>query len=239
MAIQTRLIEYRHGDALLEGFFAWDDAVVGPRPAVAISHAWGGRSEFEQDKAVKLAELGYAALAIDMYGKGVLGSNPEENTALMTPFMEDRGLLQARVAQGVSTLRQQPEVNSAQAAAMGYCFGGLCVLDLARSGSDVLGVVSLHGLFTPPGNTMGKQISAKVLCLHGYDDPMAQPQSMLDLAVEMSAAGVDWQVHAYGNTVHSFTNPAADNASMGTLYSPVADQRSWISLRNFLEELFS
>jgi dienelactone hydrolase len=158
---------------------------------------------------------------------------------LMTPFMQDRALLQARMAQGIAVLRQQAEVDDANVAAMGFCFGGLCVLDLARSGSDVLGVASFHGLFTAPDNTAGNSIRAKVLCLHGYDDPMAQPQSMLDLATELNGAGADWQVHAYGNTVHAFTNPAADNAAMGTLYSAAADQRSWQSLLNFLDELFT
>jgi dienelactone hydrolase len=239
VTIQTRLIEYRHGDTVLEGFFAWDDAITGPRPAVAIAHAWGGRSEFEDQKAMKLAELGYVGFAMDMYGKGVMGNGPEENTALMTPFMLDRALLQARMLQGVDVLRQQAEVEGGNVAAMGFCFGGLCVLDLARSGSNVLGVVSFHGLFTAPDNTAGNRIRAKVLCLHGYDDPMAQPQSMLDLANELSGAGADWQVHAYGNTVHSFTNPAADNAAMGTMYSAAADQRSWQSLLNFLDELFA
>ena len=238
MAIQTRLVEYRHGDVVLEGLLAWDDTASGPRPAVAISHAWGGRSAFEEQKAVQLAELGYVGFAIDMYGRGVLGNGPEENTALMTPFMENRALLQARIDQGIATVRLQPEVDTDRVAAIGFCFGGLCVLDLARSGSDVLGVASFHGIFTPPGNTEGAKISTKVLCLHGYDDPMAQPQSVLDLAAELTAAGADWQVHAYGNTVHSFTNPAADNPQMGTAYNAAADRRSWRSLLDFLQEIF-
>lgn len=239
MAVQTRLIEYRHGDTLLEGFFAWDDSVTMPRPAVAISHAWGGRGQFEQGKAIRLAEMGYAGFALDMYGKGVLGSGPEENTVLMAPFMEDRALLQARIALAIATLRDQPETDAGRVAAIGFCFGGLCVLDLARSGSDVRGVASFHGLFNPPVNTAGTPITAKVLCLHGYADPMAQPQSMLDLADELTAAGADWQVHAYGDTVHSFTNPAADDKAAGTAYDPAADRRSWASLGNFLEEIFS
>ena len=239
MAIQTRLISYQHGAVTLEGFLAWDDTISGPRPAVAICHTWAGRSEFEQRKAVKLAELGYVGFALDMYGQGVLGAGPEENSALMAPFMQDRALLQARIAQGVTAVREQPEVDSARVAAMGYCFGGLCVLDLARCGGDVVGVVSFHGMFNAPDNTAGNRISAKVLCLHGYDDPMAQPQSMLDLAAELSAADADWQVHAYGNTVHAFTNPAADDAQMGTVYDAGADRRSWRSLQNFLEEVFA
>lgn len=239
MTIQTRLIEYPHGDQLLEGLMAWDDAITTPRPAVAIAHTWAGRTEFEQGKAVKLAELGYVGFALDMYGKGIRGSNPEENTALMTPLMTDRFMLQQRMAVAIAVLGEQPEVDSSRMAAMGYCFGGLCVLDLARSGSDVGGVASLHGLFTAPGNTGGTAIKAKVLCLHGYADPMADPASMLGLATELTEAGADWQVHAYGNTVHAFTNPAADNAAMGAMYSASADHRSWAALLNFLEEVLA
>lgn len=238
MAIQTRLIEYRDGELVLEGFMAWDPAHSEPRPAVAIAHTWAGRTPFEEGKAVELAEQGYVAFAIDMYGKGVRGSSPEENTALMTPLMQGRAVLQGRINKAVSVLRQQAEVDPKRVAASGYCFGGLCVLDLARSGSDVCGVASFHGLFGAPGNTAGTPISAKVLCLHGYDDPMAQPQSMLDLASELSAAGADWQVHAYGNTVHAFTNPEANNPEMGAAYSAPADHRSRQALFNFLEECF-
>ena len=239
MTIQTRTIEYSHGDTLLEGFLAWDDAFDAPCPAVAVAHAWGGRGEFEQDKAVKLAELGYVGFALDMYGKGVQGSGPDENAELMAPFMEDRQLLQERMHLGIATLRQQEEVDTGAVAAMGFCFGGLCVLDLARTGSDVRGVVSFHGMFMPPGNTAGNQITAKVLCLHGYDDPMAQPQSLLDLASELSAAGADWQVHAYGNTVHAFTNPAADDKAGGIAYDANADRRSWAALQDFLAEVLA
>jgi dienelactone hydrolase len=174
-----------------------------------------------------------------MYGKGVRGASPEENAALMTPLMQDRELLQQRISAGVAALRQQAEVDPGMVAATGYCFGGLCVLDLARSGSDIKGVVSLHGLLGAPGNTIGKQITARVLCLHGYDDPMAPPDSLLELATELTGAGADWQVHAYGNTVHAFTNPAAASPEMGTVYSPVADRRSRQALMNFLEELFA
>jgi dienelactone hydrolase len=239
MTVQTRTIEYTHGDTLLEGFFAWDDAIAGPRPGVAVAHAWAGRDEFEQGKAIKLAELGYTGFALDLYGKGVLGSGPEENAVLMAPFMEDRQLLQDRMHLAISVLREQEEVDATAVAAMGFCFGGLCVLDLARTGSDVRGVVSFHGLFMPPGNTAGTPITAKVLCLHGYDDPMAQPQSMLDLASELTSAGADWQVHAYGNTVHSFTNPAADDKPGGTAYDARADRRSWAALQDFLEEVLA
>lgn len=239
MTIQTRLVDYRHGELTLQGLLAWDDARAGPRPAVAICHTWAGRTEFEEGKAVALAELGYTGFAIDMYGKGVRGANPEENSALMAPLMQDRAMLQARIGAAVAVLREQPEADPARTGAIGFCFGGLCVLDLARSGSDVNGVASFHGLFGAPGNTAANRISARVLCLHGYADPMAQPRDMLDLAAELTAAGADWQIHAYGNTVHAFTNPEANNPDMGTIYNAVADRRSWAALRNFLEEIFA
>ena len=239
MTIQTRPIQYSHGEVLLEGMLAWDDSLAGPRPGVLISHAWGGRSAFEEGKATTLAQQGYVGFALDMYGKGVLGTDPEENSKLMAPFMEDRSLLQARIALAASVLRDQPEVDSERIAAMGFCFGGLCVLDLARSGAELNGVISFHGLFNPPANTEGVPINAKVLCLHGYDDPMAQPEAMTALAAELTAAGADWQIHAYGNTQHAFTNPAANNPDMGTVYSASADRRSARALANFLEEIFA
>lgn len=239
MTIQTRLIEYRHGEVTLEGFLAWDDRAEGERPAVAVSHTWAGRGTFEQGKAIALAEQGYVGFALDMYGKGILGTSPEENASLMAPLMADRSLLQARIAAAVAVLRRQPEVDAKRVAAMGFCFGGLCVLDLARSGSDVLGVVSFHGMFGAPANPAGRPIRARVLCLHGYDDPMARPDDLLALATELTAAGADWQVHAYGNTVHAFTNPAANNPDMGTVYNARADRRSWTALGNFLGEIFS
>lgn len=238
MTIQTRTISYNHNGVELEGLFAWDDAKEGARPAVAISHAWGGRSPFEEDRAVAVAELGYVGFALDLYGKGVLGSGPEENTALMTPLLADRALLQERINLAVSVLREQDEVDSDRVAAMGYCFGGLCVLDLARSGSDVLGVASFHGLFAPPEDVPNQPITASVLCLHGYDDPMVEPQAVIDLATEMTAAGADWQIHAYGNTQHAFTNPEANDPDMGTIYDARAERRSWQALKDFLAELF-
>lgn len=238
MTIQERLIEYRDGDSVLEGYLAWDDSTSLPMPGIIIAHAWGGRDEFVADKARKIAQLGYAGFAMDMYGKGVRGGSVEENSALMTPFMEDRETLQRRMHLALDTLRQQPEIDHARIAAMGFCFGGLCALDLARTGADVLGVASFHGLLFPPGNTAGKKISARVLCMHGYDDPMGTPDAMLALADELTAAEADWQIHAYGNTQHAFTNPVANDPKLGTVYNATADRRSWHALVNFLEELF-
>lgn len=238
MSIQTRLVEYKDGDILLEAYVAWDESSHDSRPGVLISHAWSGRSEFEEGKAAQLAELGYVGFALDLYGKGVKGGDPEQNRALMQPLLDDREMLQRRMHLALDNVRKQKEVDDERVAAMGFCFGGLCVLDLARTGADIVGAASFHGLFSPPGNTGGKEIAAKVLVMHGWDDPMATPDQALELADELTAAGADWQIHAYGNTVHAFTNPAANDAEHGTVYDADADRRSWQSLQLFLAEIF-
>ena len=238
MGIHTRTIEYKDGDTVLEAYMAWDDSAGDPRPGVMVSHAWAGRSDLEESKAEQLAELGYVGVAIDLYGKGVHGQSKEQNAALMKPLLEDRSMLQRRMKLGLEQVRKQREVDASRVAAMGFCFGGLCVLDLARTGADVRGVASFHGLFGKPGNTEGKKISARVLVMHGWDDPMATPDQVLGLTEELSAAGAAWQVLAYGGTKHAFTNPSANDPDFGTVYSPDADRRSWQSLQLFLAEIF-
>lgn len=237
MTIITTSVEYQHDGVLLEGHLAYDDSHNNPRPAVLVSHAWGGRSEFECEKAERLASLGYTGFALDLYGKGVLGSGPEENQKLMGPLLEDRPMLQARLNAALETVKSLPQVDPNKVAAMGYCFGGLCVLDMARAGLDVKGVISLHGLFAAPGNTGGNSISAKVLALHGWDDPMVPPEQVLALTEEMKSANADWQLHAYGGAVHAFTNPQANDADFGTVYDADADRRSWQSVENFFAEV--
>jgi dienelactone hydrolase len=236
--IQERYVEYEHNGVLLEGFLAYDDAGATAKPGVIVVPAWAGRSEFECERARKLAAEGYVGFACDLYGKGVLGSSVEENAALMQPFLDDRAMLQSRLSRVVQTLRTQTEVDENNVAAMGFCFGGLCVLDLARTGADVKGVVSFHGLFGAPGNTQGTKIKAKVLALHGHEDPMVPVEAVHDLQNELTAADADWQIHVYGNTMHAFTNPNANDPSFGTVYSEDADKRSWRTLLNFLKEIF-
>lgn len=239
MTIQTRTIDYQDGEVDLQGYLAWDDAVEGKRPGVMIAHAWAGRSGFENGKAEELAKLGYVGFALDNFGKGILGRNTEENSALIQPFLDDRAMLQGRLQIALDVLKGLDEVDASRVAAIGFCFGGLCVLDLARTGTDLAGVVSFHGLFGSPGNTAGNKIKAKVLALHGWDDPMAPPDQVVSLAEELSSMGADWQLHGYGNTMHAFTNPQANDPDFGTVYNPDADRRSWNAMQNFLSEIFA
>ena len=239
MSIATRPVEYADGGQRFEGFMAWDSGASERRPGVLIAHAWRGCGEHEQAKAQQLAEMGYVGFALDLYGKGVRGGSIEENRRLMQPFMDDRALLQRRMQLALHMTREQEEIDEARIAAIGFCFGGLCVLDLARTGADLSGIVSFHGLFKPPGNTGGNRIRAKVLVLHGWDDPMAGPDALVGLGHELTAMQADWQIHAYGHAMHAFTNPAANDPAFGTAYQADADRRSWRSMQSFLGELFS
>jgi dienelactone hydrolase len=238
MAIRTRLVDYASGGQTFEGMLAWDDAADRPRPGVLVAHTIAGRSSHEEGRAQRLAEMGYVGFAIDVYGKGTQTTDFDRNRAMMDALREDRPELQARLLAGLACLREQPEVDEARAAAIGFCFGGLSVLDIARTGADVAGVVSLHGIFVPPGNTDGNKSAAKVLALHGWEDPLATPEEVVGLARELTSIGADWQIHAYGNTTHAFTNPAADDWEAGKQYNADADRRSWIATENFLAELF-
>jgi dienelactone hydrolase len=235
--IIEREIEYGDNGKNFQGVIAYDDANMDPRPGVLISHAWGGQGKFDANKARLLAEQGYVGFALDVYGKGVRGSNPEENAGLMQPLLGDRAELQSRMVAALKTIRSIPEVDENRIAAMGFCFGGLCVLDLARTGEALRGVISFHGLFNPPGNLDSQNIKAKILAIHGYDDPMVPPEAIDEFAAEMSAAGIDWQVHVYGNTKHAFTNPQANDPDRGTVYNADADRRSWLACLNFFAEV--
>lgn len=239
MTIISNTVTYLDGDVVLEAFFAFDDALSGRRPAVLINHTWVGRDEFVAEKAKKLAALGYVGFAVDMYGKGVLGSGPEQNMKLMQPFMDDRAMLQQRMKAALAAVKLMPWVDDSKIASIGFCFGGLCSLDLARTGADIKGVVSFHGLLVPPGNTQGTAIKAKILALCGRDDPLVPAEQVLAFEQEMTEAGADWQLHAYGNTMHAFTNPLANDPAFGTVYQPYADRRSWTAMQNFLTEIFA
>ena len=239
-AIQTRTVEYKQGDTTLEGFVAWDDAISGPRPGVLVVHQWMGLTDYEKHRAEMLAQLGYVAFCADIYGKGVRPQNTQEAGALAGKYRNgDRQLLRARVNAGLDALRQQPLVDRKHLAAIGYCFGGTTVLELARSGADITGVVSFHGGLDAPHPDDGKNIKCKVLILHGADDPFSSPQNIAALENELRQGGVDWQLVKFGGAVHAFTQPLAGNDnSKGAAYNEKADKRSWEYMKLFFAEIF-
>ncbi len=232
--MHERQVGYEHEGVALQGVLTVDPAAQGRRPAVLVFHGMEGRSGAQLDVARRLTEWGYAGFAVDLFGIGE--DELDRGQQLMTELLNDRDRLRHRLLHVLDLVRHFPEVDPDRVAAIGFCFGGLCVLDLARSGVEVLGVASLHGVLTPPENASGNKIRAKVIVFHGWDDPFAPPQDVVALGRELSEAGADWQVHAYGNTMHSFMAPAADKPEAGIMYSEVAARRAWASLDSFLAE---
>ena len=237
--LKTKKIDYYDGNTLLEGYYAFDDSKPGKKPAVLVAPDWSGKNDFACQKAEQLAELGYIGFALDMYGKGKLGETKEEKIALMSPFMEDRALLRQRMLAALDAVNKLENINPSRIGAIGFCFGGLCVLDLARSGADVRGVVSFHGLLGAPSNLPDKKIQAKILALHGYDDPMVPPEQVAEFQKEMTKTKVDWQIHIYGNTMHAFMNQKANDPGFGTVYNPLTEKRAWLAMKDFFAEIFA
>jgi dienelactone hydrolase len=235
--LMLQKVDYFDDTVLLEGFSAYDNKARAKLPAVLIAHDWSGKNAFACQKAEKLAELGYFAFAIDMYGKGKIGHTKEEKIALMEPLLNNRTLLQKRMLAAFNFVKTLDPVDPKHIFVIGFCFGGLCALDLARTGANVSGVVSFHGLLDAPLDSSPQSISAKILALHGYDDPMVTPEQVLAFSEEMTRAKADWQMHIFGNTMHAFTNPDANDPSFGTVYSQLADSRAWQLMKNFFQEL--
>lgn len=238
--LKTEYVEYRDGDTVLEAYVAYDDEdTTAKKPCVLIGHDWTGRRDYACSAAERMADLGYVGFAVDLYGKGVFGKegDADGNKALMMPFVENRTLLRRRMLAALDMARGLSQVDDSNLGAIGYCFGGMAVLELARSGADVKGVASVHGLLGQ-GEEPNQKIQACVLCLHGHDDPMVSPEQVLAFETEMTEADVDWQVHVYGGTKHAFTNPAANNPDFGTVYSQTANARAERALANFFRELF-
>ena len=232
----TKTVEYSDSEKTYEGYLALPGD-ASPIGLIVVGHAWGGLADHEREVCDRLSGMGYAAFAYDIFGKGERGETVEECQALMTPLVEDRAKLQSRLATSIATAQKETGLGKEKTVGIGYCFGGLCALDEARAGLDVSAVASFHGLFMPADNLADdKEISAKVLIMHGYDDPMAEPDSMKGVMDEMTKKGADWQLIAYGHTKHAFTNKGANNPDLGTIYSPTADARSWTALTNFLSE---
>lgn len=227
---------YTDGDTTFVGQLAVDSRADGPRPGVLVAPAFGGLRPFEVERAERLAEMGYAALAVDYYGEGRTTTQRDEAFAWMQALNDDRALLTRRMRCALDTLKALPQVDAARTGAMGYCFGGKAVLDLARSGADLRAVAPLHGLLDPPPGLTPRPIPASVLVLHGWDDPMATPDAVVALGAELSAHCGDWQILGFGGAGHSFTNPAANDPGNGIAYDARADARSWAALRAFFAE---
>lgn len=238
-AIRTQVVEYKQGDTVLEGYLAYDDQVQGRRPGVMVVHEWTGINSYIRQRVQQLAQLGYVAFAADIYGKGIRPENPQEAAAQAKIYRSDRQLMRDRALAGLQVLQQNSLTDVQRIAAIGYCFGGSTVLELARSGANVAGVVSFHGSLDTPNPSDAKNIKGKVLVLHGAEDPLVPPEQVLAFTEEMGNAGVDWQLTAYGGAVHSFTNPEAGNdKSQGVAYNQLADRRSWQDMRQFFAEIF-
>jgi dienelactone hydrolase len=236
--LRTQTVEYKQGDTVLEGYLAWDDAVQVKRPGVIVVHDWMGVGPFARGKCDDLAKLGYVALAADIYGKGIRPANAQEAGRQAGKYKGDRALLRARAVAALETLRANPMVDPRRIAAIGYCFGGTTVIELARSGAAIAAVVSFHGGLDSPAPADGKNIKAKVLALHGADDPTVSAADLAAFEDEMRKAGVDWQLIEYGGAVHAFTNPAAgSNNSKGAAYNERADRRSWAAMQIFFAEV--
>jgi dienelactone hydrolase len=238
-AVQNKVIEYKQGDQVLEGYLAWDDAATAPRPGVLVVHEWTGLGDYVKMRADNLAALGYVAFAADIYGKGIRPSSPQQAANQAGLYKKNPKLMRQRVAAGLDVLRRQPQCDSRRVAAIGYCFGGTCVLELARSGADVAGIVTFHGGLATSTPADAKNIRGKVLVLHGGDDPHVPPKEVEAFEDEMRSGGVDWQLVAYGGAVHAFTNPSAGNdKSRGAAYNAAADRRSWAAMKAFFGEIF-
>lgn len=216
----------------------WMPASGTARGTVIVVPTVMGVTDLERGFARQLNERGLHAFIADLFGKQFRGAERDVMFGEMGRLKGDRAALRDRMLEVLDVARRQEGVDAARIAATGYCFGGLCVLDLARAGADVMGVASFHGLFDPPG--LDRQaISAKVVAYHGWDDPMVPPEAVVALGQELTEAGCDWQIHAYGHVGHGFTNPQAHAIGIeGVAYNEAAARRSWASLNLFLDELF-
>ncbi len=236
--IHTQTIEYKLGDTTLEGFLAYDTAVKGKRPGVLIVHQWKGLTDYEKKRAEMLAKLGYNVFALDIYGKGVRADNPKDASALAGKYKGGRALLRARATAGLEQLKKHALTDGKRVAAIGYCFGGTTVLELARSGAEVNGVVSFHGGLSTPNPGDAKNIKGRVLALHGADDPFVPPKEVADFEDEMRKAGAKWKLVAYPGAVHSFTDwNAGNDNSKGAAYNKQADEQSWEAMKSFFGEI--
>jgi dienelactone hydrolase len=238
-AIKTQTVEYKDGNTVLEGYLAYDDALKGKLPAVLIVHEWTGVGSYVKNRAEQLATLGYVAFAIDIYGKGIRPADTTEAAKQAAIYRADRQLMRRRALAGLEQVKKYPFVDPGKIAAIGYCFGGGVVLEMARSGADLKGVVSFHGNLDTPNPADANNIKAKVLVCHGADDPYVSQEQVTAFWTQMRNTKVDWQLIIFANAVHGFTNPDnGSDPSKGAAYNKLADMRSWLAMKDFFKEIF-
>jgi dienelactone hydrolase len=237
--IRMQKVEYKDGDTTCVGYLAYDDATQDLRPGVLVCPEWWGLTEYPKHRADQLAKMGYVAFVADIYGQGKTTDDPKQAGAWHDPFMKDRGMLRQRTMAGLNTLLDQKYVDKTRVAAIGYCFGGTCALELARAGLPLAGVVSFHGDLSRTADEGPDQIKSKILICHGGDDPLVSAKVLATFDTEMKEAGADHQINIYSGAVHAFTNPAADSYHInGIAYNEEADKRSWAAMKDFFEEIF-
>ena len=237
MTIKTKPVEYMDGKQKCIGYLAWDESYADPKPCVIVAPAWSGLDGFAEDKAIQMAAMGYVGFAIDVYGDGALPETVEEKQALMTPLKEDRKTLLKRIKAGLKAASDLAEVDSDHIAMMGFCFGGLCTLDLARSRADLKAAISFHGLLDAP-EAPKKKIKAKVLIAHGWDDPMVPPAQVVAIGDELKKSGCEWQLMAFGQTTHAFMVPDADSGDGMLKHNPDSERRAWAATLELLDGVF-
>jgi dienelactone hydrolase len=237
--IKTQTIDYEHGGTKLQGFLAYDADLEGKRPGVLVIHEWRGLNDYARDRAVQLAEKGYVAFALDMYGKGVLARTNEEASERAGKFYADRPLMRGRAGAGLDVLREQEFTDPDRLAVIGFCFGGTTALELAMSGADLDAIVAFHAGLSFPDLEGLEQIGGTVLILHGGQDPYVPEEDLANIWAAMESADVDYQITIYGGAVHSFTNPdSGDDPSRGAAYDETAARRSWLEMQELFEETF-
>ena len=227
---------YQHGAVTLKGWIFYTPSQE-PKPGIIVAHDWTGCGDMAKERARLLAEQGYVAFAIDMYGEGRMGQTNEEKQALMLPIISNRALLRERMIVALTVLKESPQVKANYIAAIGFCFGGLCVLDLARTGADIKAVVSFHGLLHQDTEFHSKEIKANVLVLHGYDDPMVSSADVQQFCAEMTTLKAKWQMNIYGNTSHAFTNPLAHDHQLGLVYEPDTARKAFQAMDALFSEV--
>ncbi|HSB06077.1 MAG TPA: dienelactone hydrolase family protein [Thermodesulfobacteriota bacterium] len=240
--IEGKTVEYSAQGVVMKGYLAYDENAKDKRPGVLVVHEWWGLNEYARKRARMLAELGYTALAVDMYGDGKQAMHPDDAGRFTSELMKNADVATARFMAALDYLKQQPTVDSGRIAAIGYCFGGGVVLNMARQGVDLRGVASFHGSLAPIKPAQPGTVKAEVLVLHGADDKFIPPEQIEAFKQEMKSAGVDFRLISYPGAIHSFTYPEADELgkkfNMPIGYNADADRKSWEELKNFLNTIF-